>query len=396
MNDVALKVEGTEIEIREQQSQEMEIYKPSHALSPERISFLWGLAEKIGSSSLVPKTLKTKGSGNNEEALPPEQVLANVFFVVEQADRWNISPFALMPCASVVHGRLGFEGKVIDAVLEGVYGIKLKYDWSGDGENMKIVVSGADRHGVIETIEGSVQEWKTTGNGSPWRPATYKKMLAYRGAREWARVHKSVAMLGIVSDDELHEAEMERRAQQAEDVARPKLDRFRAPAGGADAADINRQLSDAGGQQTASGRDGATAETDRRPDEGANRINGDDSSGKTPSSAQPKGQTGETSGGGENSSRESGELDLGTKQPTDAEMLRAFSDHLLTVKDGGMKALRPAASDWRKVNDGWPADTKSPAAEKINTIYAVHSKRLAGEIDEAACKAQVEGIIAAQ
>ncbi len=194
MNDVALKVEDTDIEFRPQQ-QEMDIYKPSQALSPERFAFLWEVTVRIAGSQMVPESLRTKGPANNKVALSVEEIQANVFFVVEIADRWGISPFALLPCASMVHGRLGFEGKVIDAVLEGVYGIKLKYDWSGEGENMAIVVSGADRHGEIKEIEGTVKEWKTTHSGTPWRPATYKKMLAYRGAREWARLHKSVAML---------------------------------------------------------------------------------------------------------------------------------------------------------------------------------------------------------
>ena len=377
-----------------------DVYRPPAALSPERFGFLWDIADRIASSSLVPETLRTIGPSNSKTALPKEQVMANVFFVVEQADRWNISPFALLPCASVVHGRLGFEGKVIDAVLEGVYGIKLQYTWSGEGEDMTIVVSGTDRHGQTQHIEGSVKEWKTTGNGSPWRLPTYKKMLAYRGAREWARIHKSVAMLGIVSEDELYDAELERRAHQATDVSsRPALDRFKGRAGDTtDAADINSQLSEAGAQSKSGadksdGKSGAAAsnEAERRSEGSADRSNGTEPSGKTPSSAQSKSSTGVTSGDGEQSP--SGQLDLGEK--TDVDMLRSFSKHLHTITDGGMKALRPAASKWREDNGGWPPNGNKLASDKMNSVYAIHSRRMAGEIDVASCDKSVDEAILA-
>lgn len=388
MNDVALKVEGTDVEI---QPQEMDVYKPSQVLSPERIAFLWDLTLRIARSSMVPLSLRTS---DGRAALPQEQIDANVFFVVEISDRWGISPFALLPCAAVVHGKLGFEGKVIDAVLEGVYGIKLEYDWSGEGEDMKIVVSGSDRRGVVKPIDGTVKDWKTTGNGSPWKPSTYRKMLAYRGAREWARLHKSVAILGILSIDEIEAIDSERRAHQATDVSRPGLDRFRSGSGGADAADLQRQIADASDKQikptTTSERERVPAEAERRSEGSADRTNGNEPSGKTPSSAETNGSIGETSGGGENLPLHTGDT------PSDADMLLKFSTYLFTVTDGGMRALRPAASKWREENAGWPNDGKSSAAEKINTIYAVHSKRLAGNTDAEQCSVDVAGVIAAK
>lgn len=226
-----------------QAPQEPQVYRPPTALDPARIEFLWGLANKIAGSSMVPESLRTEGTKGNKRNLPPEQVVANVFFVVEQADRWNFSPWALIPCAAIVHGKLGFEGKVISAVLEANFGIQLTYEWSGEGENMTIVVGAADAStGEVLvsaktkeplTINGTVKEWKTTGDNSPWAPKNFQKMLAYRGAREWARLHKPAAMMGVLSLDELIEVEAERRALEAFDVTPSAVSRLRSANGGA-------------------------------------------------------------------------------------------------------------------------------------------------------------------
>lgn len=207
--------------------EQVETFRPSAAIDPQRLEYLWTLAERMAQSTLVPETLRTTGNKNNKKDLPHEAVVANVFAVVEQADRWNISPFALLACAAIVHGRLGFEGKVISSVLESRYGIDLHYAWSGAGEDRKITITGV-KPGSDQPliIEGTVKDWKTTGEGSPWKPSTFDKMLAYRGAREWARLHKPSAILGVLGDDEILAIGMERDAQSARDITPSLNDRF--------------------------------------------------------------------------------------------------------------------------------------------------------------------------
>lgn len=231
------------------------VYRPPAALDPKRMEFLWELANRITDSSLVPESLRSTGPKEKKEALPRGQVVANVFFVVEQADRWNMSPFALISCAAIVQGKLGFEGKVIAAVLEANFGVSLEYSWTGEGENMQIQVIALDRKtgevlknkdGTLKEINGTVSGWRTTGTGNPWVPRNYPKMLAYRGAREWARLYKPAAIMGVLSDDDLFEIEMEQRAQAAVEV-RPSLrDRISggqsAAATGFDAAAIQQQI----------------------------------------------------------------------------------------------------------------------------------------------------------
>src|SRR5258708_3621680 len=117
-----------------------------------------------------------------------EQIVANCFLVVNQAVRWGMDPFAVAQCVSVVHGKLCYEGKLISAVLDAKLGVRLKYEWNNKlGDEMAITVSGKfPDDGSTEKVAGTVADWKTTGKGTPWIPKQYRKMLAYRGAREWA------------------------------------------------------------------------------------------------------------------------------------------------------------------------------------------------------------------
>lgn len=210
-----------------------EIYRPSAAINPERLDYLFSLAERMANSSMVPESLRMEGQANNKVALPKEQIIANVFAVCEQADRWNQSPFALLSSSAIVHGKLGFEGKVIAAVLEANFGIVLHHYFTGNptGEDYRIYL--CDRELPVDIInqltpnirvpgynimDGDVAMWKTAGNGSPWRPTTYGKMLVYRGTREWCRIYKPTAIMGILSDDELLEIDVDRRSRGARDI----------------------------------------------------------------------------------------------------------------------------------------------------------------------------------
>ena len=163
-------------------------------LDTARFEHMQRIASVMAATSLVPESLQGRTS---------QQTVANCFLVVNQATRWGMDPFAVAQCCSVVHGKLTYEGKLVAAVIEAKLGVRLRYRWSGEGEAMAIEVSGTLPDGAVESIEGTVPAWKTTGKGTPWSPATYKKMLAYRGAREWARLYAPAVMLGVYSDDEL-------------------------------------------------------------------------------------------------------------------------------------------------------------------------------------------------
>lgn len=198
-------------------------------LDTARFEHMQRIASVMAATSLVPESLRAVKRDKHWEPLTREQIFANCFLVVNQATRWGMDPFAVAQCCSVVHGKLTFEGKLVAAVLDAKLGVRLSYTWDGEGDRMSIVVSGTLPDGTIETVDGNVATWRTSGAGSPWAPGNYRRMLAYRGAREWARLYAPAVMLGVYSDDEM--AQMASPARQPAQEA-PRLRSETPPAPG--------------------------------------------------------------------------------------------------------------------------------------------------------------------
>ena len=163
------------------------------------------IASKLADSPILPETLRGTGKGQNFKSFEPAQIASNCFRVVEQASRWQTSPFAIMDCASVIHGKLMWEGKAIAAAISTLAGVRLNYSYSGEGVNRKVTVSGTfSNEREPRTIEGTVKDWKT----DQWKASDHDQRLAYRGAREWARRHSPEVIFGVYSPDELDEGEL--------------------------------------------------------------------------------------------------------------------------------------------------------------------------------------------
>lgn len=183
-------------------------------LDTARFEHMQRVATAMAYCSLIPDSLRADPAKvgphdmplADRMALTDRMTAANCFLIVNQAVRWNMDPFAVAQCTSVIKGRICHEGKLIAAMIEDKLGIPLDYTWTGDGEKMSVKVSGkfTDGRGVRE-IEGTVADWKTTRDGSPWVPKQYRKMLGYRGAREWCRLWAPGLLLGVYSSDELDE-----------------------------------------------------------------------------------------------------------------------------------------------------------------------------------------------
>lgn len=170
------------------------------------------IAKIMASSSLVPEHLNmVRGTKAEPINIEEAEAVANCFLVVNQAVRWKMDPFAVAQHTFVTKGKIGYEGKLIGAVINTRDEIvqRLSYTYSGQkGTTTRSVVVTAKIAGDadVKTVEGSVKSWKTDGNNSPWsNPEQYDQMLAYRGAREWARRHLPEAILGVWGDDELEQ-----------------------------------------------------------------------------------------------------------------------------------------------------------------------------------------------
>lgn len=147
------------------------------------------VAKAMADASLVPKHLQ----GHVSDCL----------LIVNQAIKRHMDPFDLAQVTHVVHGKLGYEGKAIAAWVNDSPRIvgSLNYSYDGEGINRRVRVGGllvgeqAERE-----IFGTVEDWSTSNES--WKKSP-DQMLAYRGAREWARRHTPEIVLGIYTPDEL-------------------------------------------------------------------------------------------------------------------------------------------------------------------------------------------------
>lgn len=207
------------------------VLDPIPVLDTARFEHMQRVTQVMACMTMIPDALcKEKGKDETGKDcmiyLPEKQIMANCFMVVNQAVRWGMDPFAVAQCVSIVHGKLCYEGKLIAAVINAKLGFDLEYEITGEGDQMKVVVTAAlDGKPIVDSknqpkkVEGTVAEWQTTSSSSPWKsPGGKPRMLRYRGAREWCRVHSPALMLGVYSDDEMEVLSNDRRGYGARDV----------------------------------------------------------------------------------------------------------------------------------------------------------------------------------
>lgn len=165
----------------------------------------------MAKTSTIPDSL-CKNGANPPAPLPQDTVIANCFRVVNQAVRWGMDPFAVADCASIIHGRLMWEGKLVAAVIDAKLGVKLNYKYDDKpGQELGITVFATlPGEAAAREVFGRVKDWHR-GAKSPWaNEGSWKRQLRYMGNREWARAHAPAVMLGVYTDDELdHIAELD-------------------------------------------------------------------------------------------------------------------------------------------------------------------------------------------
>lgn len=179
----------------------------SYLMDTARFEHCFRIAGAMARASLIPKHLK----GENFE-----QTQANCFLVVNQAIRWGFDPFAVAPETYEVGGKLGFQGKLIAAVVNARGGLaeKLSFTFNdAKGDALEITVSGrlvGEEHPRTVTVTvGSVKTQNQMWTKDP------QQKLVYTGAIRWARRHKPEVVLGVLTDDDLDAMREEARFQGA-------------------------------------------------------------------------------------------------------------------------------------------------------------------------------------
>lgn len=157
-------------------------------LLPQTITEAMQLARVMSEARMVPEHLR--GSP------------ADCFLIVNQARLWRMDPFAVAQGTSFIHGKIMYEGKLTAAVVHSLGNLKgrLSYNYSGEGENRTVTVSGT-LTGETEPRTVSVRLKDAKTNNKVWQTQP-DQQLSYHGARVWARRHVPEVMLGIYAAEE--------------------------------------------------------------------------------------------------------------------------------------------------------------------------------------------------
>jgi hypothetical protein len=163
------------------------------ALTPTSMESAIQLAEMMARGKLVPTHLHNSPG--------------DCLMVIEASMRWQMSPFAVAQCTSVIQGKLMFEGKLVAAALNasGILSARLDYDFAGEGAQRSITVRG--------TLKGETKQREVTvfladakTSNSLWTKQP-DQQLVYAGTRIWARRHAPEVMLGVYAPEEFDRAE---------------------------------------------------------------------------------------------------------------------------------------------------------------------------------------------
>lgn len=192
----------------------------SFLLDTGRFEHLQRIARLMALSSVTPKHLLGDSI---------EQTQANCFRVVNQAMRWGMDPFAVVDETYVVNGRLGYQGKLVAAVINTRTAYRLKPVYSTQtGKAFAAVIIGASgpiEGPDMELLRGAAESDEAFRKALPKlhekdilairisveQAATTNKMwtsdpeqkLFYSGATKWARRYFPEVLLGVLSEDEV-------------------------------------------------------------------------------------------------------------------------------------------------------------------------------------------------
>lgn len=161
------------------------------ALLPTSMRDAMEMATMMAKAGFFPKELNNPGA---------------CLFVVEQAMRWNMSPYAVATEMSFPQGKPMFSGKLVAAAVQssGTIQGRMHYAYSGTGQDRAVTVSATLR-GEAEPVSVDVRLADAKTSNQHWAKSP-DQMLAYHGARVWARRYAPEVMLGVYAPEEFDDA----------------------------------------------------------------------------------------------------------------------------------------------------------------------------------------------
>jgi hypothetical protein len=162
----------------------------NHGLIPRNMQDAMQLATMMARGKMMPEHLRNDG---------------DALMVIEQAMRWNMSPFAVAQSTFSIKGKLLFAGTLVAAAIENSGAIQglMDYQFTGEGPTRKITVSATRRgEATPRTVEVLLKDAKTTNENWTKQP---DQQLVYHGARVWARRWTPGVMLGVYTPEEMRD-----------------------------------------------------------------------------------------------------------------------------------------------------------------------------------------------
>jgi len=199
-------VENQELALRSEVPQSVMMF------SQDAVSTAVKWCTHIAASSLIPEHFKGK--------------IDNTFLAYYKAQRLNMDPIALMEMSYVVHGKLGYEAKLITSLINnsGLFTGLLKYKFTGElkrGKDGKVLPESTRECTAytIEKITGEKLEMScnismafaegwTNDKGSStskWHTMT-ENMLMYRAASFFGKMYCPQLIAGMNTREELEDS----------------------------------------------------------------------------------------------------------------------------------------------------------------------------------------------
>lgn len=175
----------------------------ANIMDTARFEHIQRVARLMACSSLLPNHLRYVAGKPDRGELSPDVQAANCFRVVNQALRWGFDPFAIVDETYMVGGKLGYQGKLVAAVVNAKAGLKsrLCYEFSGQGQNLTVRVSGVFQ-GEDEERDVTLRVADAKTDNQMWFKDPEQKLI-YSGVVKWARRHCPEVVMGVITDDDL-------------------------------------------------------------------------------------------------------------------------------------------------------------------------------------------------
>lgn len=188
----------------------------------EKRNMVASLENGIYSSSDTFQLAYQMAKGLSQSTLVPQQFQnnpANCLIALEQSNRLNISPMAVMQNLYIVQGKPSFSSSFIIGLINasGKYDIELQFDEEEkDGKPHACTcwteLNGRKVTGIKITMDMAEKEGWLKKNGSKWQTMP-QVMLRYRSASFFARMNCPELSIGLYSKEELDDFPTQKKSK---------------------------------------------------------------------------------------------------------------------------------------------------------------------------------------